>query len=176
VRADEGASPTRDNIDSLTDFLGKVRLRQVLETNVICYSTKKGADLSDPIHKNGRERGIEIFRSVFDVIRPPIVIVDGKAALKDFVKLVGAGSDLKTIIGATLSPEKTGPITIVKARLENPKYKGYNPLVYAMRSLGQPEFNKWKFRSAAYFEKLSEDVAKRLPTNFLARYVLAWSL
>ncbi len=162
VRADDGPSPTRNNIDSLTTLLGRAGLHKVLETNVICYSSKDAAELSDPMHNGGYERGSDIFRSIFDFIRPPVLIVDGKKALKTFVRLVGAGSELKALVGANLPPDKTGPITIAKARLKSPQYDNYDPVVYAMRSLGQPEFNKWKARSAAYFVKLVEDIGNEL--------------
>lgn len=162
VRVDDGASPTRDNIDSLTTLLGEAGLRKVLETNVFCYSTKNAAELSDPIHNGGYERGSDIFRSVLDIIRPPVLIVDGKKALRNFVKLIGAGRDLKALVGANLPPDKTGPIAIARARLNSPQYDNYDPLVYAMRSLGQPEFNKWKARSAVYFSKLVEDIVNEL--------------
>jgi hypothetical protein len=55
-------SPTRENIDSLTTRLERLGVREVVETNVICYSTPLSTDLTLSEHRGGRERGGKSFR------------------------------------------------------------------------------------------------------------------
>lgn len=73
-------SPTRRNIDC---FVAKRKRRGVLvETDVVCYSTRKSADLKHADHAGGRARGEEIFGYVLKTIAPTVLIVYGKVPRK----------------------------------------------------------------------------------------------
>lgn len=59
-------SPTRTNTGRLVAGLRNVGVSDVIETNVICYSTAMSADLSLTEHDGGFHRGSEIFQVVFE--------------------------------------------------------------------------------------------------------------
>jgi len=80
VRAE--SSPTRGNIDDLTDALRATGIPDVLETNVVCYSTPSSSDLSNPEHRKGRDRGIEVFKAIVTRIQPQVLIVHGSKAVE----------------------------------------------------------------------------------------------
>lgn len=60
---DNKPSETRKNTDKLVRRLAEHGVRNVLETNVICYSTPMSADLRQSLHINGAKRGREIFEA-----------------------------------------------------------------------------------------------------------------
>ena len=65
------SSHTRKNIDGLRKVLEEARgLCNVLETNVICYSTPMSEDLKRPGNKGGAARGTEIFENLLRYIHP----------------------------------------------------------------------------------------------------------
>ena len=83
------ASRTRRNIDRLTDRLNRQGVQDVLETDVICYSTRMSRDLRNLSHAGGVRKGDEIFRYLLEQIMPPVLIVHG----------VGAGKRVAAILG-----------------------------------------------------------------------------
>lgn len=58
----DSPSPARKNIDALVGRLEDVGVENVLETNVICYSTPMSNYLRHKSHDGGAKRGEEIFR------------------------------------------------------------------------------------------------------------------
>lgn len=79
---EERPSPSRRNLDAAVNALGKVGIHDVLETNVVCYSTPMSADLGLPLNAYGREQGEAIFRLLLEHIGPAIVWVHGAGAAK----------------------------------------------------------------------------------------------
>jgi hypothetical protein len=75
-------SPTRRNLDAAVKALGKVGIHDVLETNVVCYSTPMSADLGLSVNARGREQGEAIFHLLLEHISPAIVWVHGAGAAK----------------------------------------------------------------------------------------------
>ena len=63
-------SPTRRNIDGLAARLRRQGIYNILETDVVCYSTPMSGDLRDRAHVGGATKGEEIFRYLLDVIAP----------------------------------------------------------------------------------------------------------
>lgn len=82
-------SPTRGNIATLTDKLGSAGISSVLETNVICYATRKSSDLGRPENAGGKAQGARIFRTLVDFIRPRVIILHGAGVRKEFNRIMG---------------------------------------------------------------------------------------
>ena len=75
-------SPTRRNTDRLVCRLNRRNIHNILETNVICYSTPMSADLRMSAHDGGAGKGEEIFRFLLDEITPAVLIVHGVGSVK----------------------------------------------------------------------------------------------
>jgi hypothetical protein len=115
------SSPTRENIDRLASKLAEAGVHELLETNVICYSTAMSSDLSKLIHKGGRQRGDEIFRFLLAVIQPSILIAHGASTRVHLEKL----------FGRKLPPLPVGPSFVVKKQIQT---VDYNLIVYPLPS------------------------------------------
>jgi hypothetical protein len=89
-------------IDLLRNMLSDVGIHQVLETNVICYSSPMSADLAQPAHAGGREAGTAIFRLLLEYVRPRVLIAHGAGTVRD----------VATIINASLPPARSEPGTL----------------------------------------------------------------
>lgn len=76
------ASRTRINIDRLSKRLKNCGAK-VLETNVVCFSTRMSADLT-PYQS---QIGSEIFKWLYSRILPKVIIVHGRGAAKELAKL-----------------------------------------------------------------------------------------
>lgn len=79
-------SRTRGNIDDFVSRLNQRDIHNILETNVICYSTKMSKNLRDKGYAAGAAQGEKIFRYLLNEISPEILIVHGV----DAVRRVGA--------------------------------------------------------------------------------------
>jgi hypothetical protein len=75
---------TRKNIDDLIRRIKKHSVTNILSTNVICYSTPRIEDLEDSSHESGVAQGRKIFRTIFEIIKPKIMIVHGKKTVGEF--------------------------------------------------------------------------------------------
>jgi hypothetical protein len=82
-------SPTRANIDRLTSLLKDVGVTDVLETNVVCYSTPMSDVLSRGEHRKGAAQGTEIFRFLLEAIRPGVLIAHGSKTRRRLERLSG---------------------------------------------------------------------------------------
>jgi hypothetical protein len=117
-------SPTRTNLDAAVKALGEVGIHDVLETNVVCYSTPMSTDLSLSMNAKGREQGEAIFRLLLEHISPAIVWVHGAGAAKRLPRVLPKVPHLKPGEGWTWA--RSG------ARL-----------VIVTRSLAPPAANTW---------------------------------
>lgn len=142
-------SRTRLNIDDLTRRLGSRGVYEILETNVICYSTPMSSHLAKQIHTGGRQRGDEIFRTLLSCIRPPILVAHGA----DTAKKLGRS------LGAELPSPPQRPDDLVRIRLND---EGYKPLVIVIPSLARPAFNAWCNWAPAHLDNVAIEVASRL--------------
>ena len=75
-------SPTRRNTDRLVERLKQHGVGNILETNVVCFSTPMSADLRVRAHVAGARKGEEIFRYLLSEIGPPVLIVHGAGTVR----------------------------------------------------------------------------------------------
>ena len=138
-------TPTRRNIDRFVARLNELNIHNILETNVICYSTPMSADLRSQAHAGGARKGEEIFRYLLTEIAPTVLIVHG----------VGAVNHASTIlkINGLKVPRSTDEIWDVQTEQH---------LIIPIPSLAQPEFNKWSSWSEGYLEKVAIRVRDKL--------------
>ena len=138
-------SRTRGNIDKLSEILMQHGIHKILETDVICYSTPMSKDLRQAAHAEGAKRGKEVFRYLLDEIQPPILIVHGAGARKELAAVLGT-SGLQ-------SPSSANDVCDVETNRH---------LIIPIRSLGQPEFNKWSSWSSELMGQVAARVRDRL--------------
>lgn len=138
-------SPTRLNIEGLTARLEQLGVPEVLETNVICYSTPMSCDLTLPTHAGGRERGQEIFRALLHFIRPSVLIVHG----------AGAGRKLAKLLGVDLPGPPTAPHEIRRQATAD-------GTVFVIPSLAPPEYNKWSSWAPDYLDRIAQRAAQEV--------------
>lgn len=122
-------SPTRGNIEMFTDKLVAKGIEDILETNIVCYGAGKKKYLTLPEHAGGKERGIEIFRTLLQEIQPKAVVVHGAGVAKEFSRALGLSPALP-------GPPK-GPGEFVERDLGN------GTRVFVIPSLALPGFQNW---------------------------------
>lgn len=145
-------SSTRGNIEMFSNKLRLAGVTSVLETNVICYATKKSKHLTLPEHAGGRERGKTIFRSLVRKICPRVIVVHGKGVAKEF----STAFDLRL----PLPSPPMSPAQIVEYELEG------NTTLLVIPSLALPGFNNWPKKPNKTFcwwaDEYLDKVAKRV--------------
>jgi hypothetical protein len=137
------SSPTRLNIDSLTARLEGAGVPEILETNVICYSTPLSKHLALPIHRGGRERGDEIFRTLLLFVRPSVLITHGADASRKLAKVLGTN--------LPEPPEHSDDVRSVKTE---------QGLVFVLQSLAPPAYNKWASWAPNYLDRIAIEVGR----------------
>lgn len=145
----DSPSPTRRNIDYLRELLEHEGVCDVLETNVICYSTPMSSDLNKLSHVGGADRGTEIFRTILRFIQPSVIISHGSGTIKDLGKVLGC--ELPAPEGVSAVPISTlvGDVT-----------------VFSIPSLAPPEWNKWSSGANDLLKAVAKEVASLLaPTG-----------
>ena len=136
-------TPTRDNIEMFAAKLKKVGVYSILETNLICYGARKKKHLRLPEHYGGKDRGLEIFRALVTEIRPKAIVIHGTGVCDEFRRAFNLPS---------LPEPPATKDEFVQEELD------FGTQLFVIRSLGQPEFNKWKKWSDEYLG----EVAKRV--------------
>lgn len=145
-------SPTRGNIAALTDKLGSAGVNSVLETNVICYATRKSSDLRSPENAGGKARGATIFYTLVDLIRPRVIILHGAGVRKEFNRIMGNKH--------LAPPPSTTPDVFPQSRLAN------GTRVFIIPSLALPGYQNWPPRNSfcnwadTYLNQLAPMVAQ----------------
>lgn len=122
-------TPSRSNIEMLSEKLTDAGCNAVIETNVCCYGIKKAGCLRHPEHHGGEERGIEIFRTLVEEIRPKAIVVYGKGVCKELSRALELSSPLPC------PPEKKDDF--VQEELAD------GTRVFVIPSLGEPAFRNW---------------------------------
>lgn len=141
--------PSRKNIDQLTDALESRGFKDVLGTNVICYSTPMGPDIKSPEHRGGFERGTKIFQVLFESIRPKVIIIHGECARKQVGKL----------LGIKLPKASNEPTELSEREIS---LNGVVITIITIKSLSPPEASKWAAWRADYFDLLATTIAKKI--------------
>lgn len=140
---DGNPSRTRKNIDHLVTRLEQAGIDKVLETNVVCYSTRMSKYLRENPHIGGARRGEEIFRFLLSSIQPKVLIVH----------CAGASKKLRSILNCDLpAPSNCTDDGLVLCRCGA-------MLVIVIRSLAPPEYNRWSKWAPAHLAQVANAVA-----------------
>ena len=141
-------SPTRRNMDDLAARLNQRNIHNILETDVVCYSTPMSADLRNQVHAGGARKGEEIFRYLLAKIAPAVLIVHGAGSVKDISRVLE--------MDRLIVPHSTDDIFDVQTERH---------LVIPVPSLAPPQFNKWSSWSDGYLDKVADRVREKLATR-----------
>jgi hypothetical protein len=135
LSGEKGPSRTRKNIDRVSESLAREHLIDVIETNVICYSTPMSRDLALPKNQGGKVAGSQLFEEILAIIRPEVLIAHGVQTTKALggvlsVKLPAAASD------------QANKVTCVRIHTAL-RGASYEPAVFVIPSLAPPAWNCW---------------------------------
>jgi hypothetical protein len=131
-------SRTRMNTDVLVQKLAERGISDVLETNVICFSTPMSADLRRNENLRGAKRGREIFSALYEIIRPRVIIAHGAGTIKELTRFFG--------IELASPPDASEPPVISDLGALK---------VFSIPSLAPPGFNKWQRWSNTYLDDVA---------------------
>jgi hypothetical protein len=141
----------------LTEKLAAAGVTSILETNVVCYSTRNKKDLGAPEHAGGKTRGLEIFRALVREIRPRAMIIHGTGVRDEFNRAFRSEPRLpRPPEGAGTFPETelpTGTRVFVIPSLALPGYQNWPP---------HNSFCNW---ADAYLDELALQVARVCATS-----------
>jgi hypothetical protein len=154
ICGDEGSSTGRKNIDALREGLTNLGIDDVVETNVICYSTPMGKDLTHPNHQGGKEAGRAIFRGILEIIRPLVLIAHGVATKRELERVLSRG-----LPEAACNQDAPVPRVRVSTQLGGGPYE---PIVFVIPSLVPPEWNRWHGWARPHLAELCSEVRKFL--------------
>ena len=138
-------SPTRQNTDGLVARLKQQNIHNILETNVIRYSTRMSEALSAQAHAGGANRGEEIFRCPLAEIAPTLLIVHG----------AGTAKHISTIL-------KINRLRVPGSADETCDVQTEQRLIIPIRSLAPPEANRWASRRGGYLNQVAIRVRHKL--------------
>jgi hypothetical protein len=146
LRGGKGPSPARKNIDTLRKCLANFGINDVIETNVICYSTSMSKVLASPAHHGGKAAGRHIFWEILGIIRPTVLIVHGIAATKELGRVLSPPA-------ANLRAAASNPAQSVSHKRVSMLLRGrpYTPMVLVIPSLAPPKWNCWQNWAPAHF-------------------------
>jgi len=142
-------SPTRQNIDRLNMILKRAGVREILETNVICYSTGMSPELDRLEHAGGKDRGRVIFRTLLEHVRPPVIIAHGADTRRELARVLG--EELPEC------PERPDPVTF--SQVDPGEYR---PWVFIIPSLAPPAYKRWSGWADPYLQKVAGVVVRVL--------------
>lgn len=141
------ASRTRQVTDQLVNTFARFQIRNVIQTNVICYSTPRAANARTPDHSQGLKQGTDLFKALVAIIQPRVIVVHGSATRKEMEAAL----------------KLTPAIPAAPRQMSEPVFQQYlNTRVYPIQSLSGAPFNSWKPWAFRYFEVLAEDAAAYL--------------
>jgi hypothetical protein len=138
-------SPTRLNTDNLVKKLKAEGVTQILETNVICYSTDMSADLRKKAHLGGAAKGQQIFTALMELIRPKVIIAHGVDTSRRLAKHLGSHLPLPPL-------EPTEPVWS----------KVGETAICCIPSLAPPNFNLWSRWADSYLSEVARTAAEKL--------------
>ena len=142
----DSPSRTRKNIDAFVGRLEDVGVENVLETNVICYSTPMSNHLRHESHDGGARRGERIFRFLLSSIDVRVLIAHGAGTVKK----------LTSILGCDLPDPPSCPDDGLSSRRRG------EMLILTIRSLAPPECNKWSSWAHDHLLRVAEAAARHL--------------
>jgi hypothetical protein len=149
----EKKTRTRNNIEWLSQKLGRAGLHSIIETNVICYGAKNKKCMGFAEHKGGKQRGIEIFRTLVTEIRPKVIIIHSKGASDEF------NGNFGNNFGFVSNPPTTKN-DIAQVDLKIGSY------AFVIPPLGEPGFRNWPKKPLRSFchwaDEYLDEVARRV--------------
>ena len=145
ARRDRPPSRTRQNIDGLSARLHLRNIQNILETDVVCYSTRVSSELRKEAHAGGIQRGRHIFRYLLSEIAPAVIIVHGSRASKDLSRVLD--------IPRLQVPGHADEICDVQTERH---------LIIPIPTLAPPAFNMWSSWSDGYLNKVADLVRDNL--------------
>jgi hypothetical protein len=156
MRGHKGPSQTRKNIDALRKGLANVGINDVIETNVICYSTPMSNALTHAQHQGGKAAGSKIFWEILGIIRPIILIAHGAGTTEELRRVLS--------LPATLPPAASNQAQGVSCVRVCTRLRGhsYSPIVFVIPSLAPPKWNNWQRWAPAHFAKTCAQARKFL--------------
>lgn len=134
-------SSTRLQIDKLVHKLEDRKVKEILETNVICYSTPMSDDLRLPGNLGGSRRGEDIFRFLLSAVKPKVVIVHG----------AGATKGLSTILSNSINGPSNNAGEVSSTKVDD-------FIIVTIRSLALPEYNKWSAWAQLHLDAVADFV------------------
>jgi hypothetical protein len=137
-------SRTRGHIDKFVDKLKKQNLSDIIETNVVCYSTPMSVDLRQAIHSGGIRKGSEIFLGLLEIIEPKVIVVHGVGAAKELARLINIEIP---------NPPKDQEREILITKFQK-------SCIITIPSLASPEYEKWANWSDVFLDDVSNTVSK----------------
>ena len=140
-------SPTRRNIDGLTNRLAQRGIHNVIETDVVCFSTPLGKDLRKSENAEGARKGEEIFCYLLDAIAPPVLIVHGVGSLKRIARILKMRRLQVPHTAEEICDVQTG-----------------DQLIIPIPSLAPPGFNMWSSWSSGFMDAVADRVRDQLVT------------
>lgn len=142
-------SKSRPIIRSLSSCLAQRGIHDVLETNVVCYSTPMSRHLAKAVHAGGVKKGEEIFHTLLSTIQPLVLIVHGQ----------GTTTSLSGSLDILLPAPPLTPDKVVCTRI----YLGdYSPLVVVIPSLAMPAAAIWSGWRSEHLALVADQVAAEL--------------
>jgi hypothetical protein len=157
-RDDDGLpSPTRTNINAFVDRLRARAIHDVLETNVVCYSTSSSSELRRPEHLEGHTVGQRIFRELLQEVQPTVVVAHGAKTLRYLGRIAGEA--------LPQGPETSAEgVKSTRALLwESPATTAPSKaLVVSMRSLALPHWYTWHDWAPSHMDAVADVVATAL--------------
>ena len=138
-------SPTQRNIDGFTDRLNQRNIHNILETDVVCYSTPMSPDLRKPEHAGGARKGEEIFRYLLAEIAPIVLVVHGARSVKSISRIL-----------------KMDRLGVPRSADEICDVQTEQHLVVPIPSLAPPAFNRWSSWSDVYLDGVANRVREKL--------------
>ena len=135
-------SPTRVNINRFRVVLSGEGIEEILETNVVCYSTPMSSDLRLPQHKSGTVRGTDIFHALLHFVKPKVLVAHGSGTRDTLGRLLGR------------------PLPAPPTELAEPQSTDIDGIkVFAIPSLAPPRWNHWDGWADAYLAKVAKAAA-----------------
>ena len=138
-------SLTRPNTDGLTGRLNKRDVHNVVETNVVCFSTPLGKDLRKSENAEGARKGEDLFCYLLDAIAPPILIVHGAGSLKRISRIL-----------------KMRNLKVPRSAEEICDIQTGDQLIIPIPSLAPPGFNMWSSWSSGFLDAVADRVRDKL--------------
>ncbi len=135
-------SPARKNTDRLVCRLSRRNIHNILETDVICYSTPMSRELRMLAHVAGAKRRRRIFQHLLDEITTACLIVHGVGSVKQVSNILSV-PQLKL-------PKSADEICGVQTER------------HMVIPLALPAFNKWSSWSHEYLDKAADRVWDKL--------------